>query len=124
MFKDNFFSLIEHRKIDHSAAEFTVRFNLEHTIYQAHFPNNPITPGVCIVQIAKELFVFLQQTDFTIKKIKSVKFIHPIIPTVHDKVNFKMEWEDEKGLFRIKVTVYAEDTVFSKINMQVEKKDC
>ena len=26
-----------------------------HAIYGAHFPGNPVTPGVCIIQTVKEL---------------------------------------------------------------------
>ena len=119
MLKDDFFSIVEHTKTGDSAASFVVRFNLKHIIYQAHFPNNPITPGACIIQIAKELFSFLHQINCTIKKLKSVKFIHPIIPTVHNTVNFKMEWENNNDFFQVKVIVSAKDIVFSKINMEV-----
>ena len=31
-----------------------LRLNPDHPIYHAHFPGNPITPGVCIVQIVGE----------------------------------------------------------------------
>jgi len=124
MLKDDFFSIVEHTKTGDFAANFVVCFNLKHIIYQAHFPNNPITPGACIIQISKELFAFLQQTDCTIKKIKSVKFTHPIIPTIHNTVNFKMEWEENNGLFCVKITVSAEDTVFSKIKMDISEKIC
>ena len=32
-----------------------VKFNPEHFIYKAHFPGNPVTPGVCLVQMAAEI---------------------------------------------------------------------
>jgi len=123
MLNGDFFSIVNHTDLGNSAADFTLAMNPNHTIYCAHFPNNPITPGACIIQIAKDLFSFLRQTDYTIKKIKTVKFIHPIIPTVHKTVHFNLQWEESDDLFRVKVAVYEEDIVFSKINMQLEKKD-
>ena len=37
----------------HSEAELVwqVQLNADHYIYRAHFPGNPITPGVCLVQM-------------------------------------------------------------------------
>jgi len=29
--------------------------NKEHEIFKGHFPNNPVMPGVCMIQIIKEL---------------------------------------------------------------------
>ena len=34
---------------------YTIKLIPSCVIYQAHFPGEPITPGVCIVQMAKEL---------------------------------------------------------------------
>ena len=118
MLKDNFFSTIERTDINNSEVDFIVHLHSEHIIYQAHFPNNPITPGVCIIQIVKELFSFLKQFDCTIKKIKNVKFTHPINPTIHNPIHFRIKWEEENtGLFHLKVSAYAENIVFSKMNI-------
>jgi 3-hydroxyacyl-[acyl-carrier-protein] dehydratase len=121
MLKDNFFSILNCTNAADSEVDFTICLHSEHTIYQVHFPNNPITPGVCIIQIVKELFSFFKQTDFTIKKIKNVKFLHPIDPTVHNTINFNINWEENNELFLLKTTVYEGDTVFSKINMEMLK---
>ena len=32
-----------------------IETNPSHIIYKAHFPGNPITPGVCIIKTAREL---------------------------------------------------------------------
>jgi 3-hydroxyacyl-[acyl-carrier-protein] dehydratase len=124
MLKDDFFSIIIHSITDTRQAEFTIALNPEHTIYKAHFPGNPITPGVCILQMAIELFSFLQQTDFKVKKIKTAKFIHPILPTIHPVLHYQIGWEEviEDNSSYVKIQVYQDDIIFSKINMYMEKK--
>ena len=121
MLKDNFFSIIDYSTIDDRIVDFQIQINKDHSIYQAHFPGNPITPGVCIIQIARELFAFLHQADFLIKKIKSVKFTQAIIPTENDRINYKIEWKDadSENLIRLQAIIYAADTVFTKIDMQL-----
>jgi 3-hydroxyacyl-[acyl-carrier-protein] dehydratase len=51
---NDFYSVKETQNVD-GMMNFTVRLNANHFIYAAHFPENPVTPGVCITQIAKEL---------------------------------------------------------------------
>jgi 3-hydroxyacyl-[acyl-carrier-protein] dehydratase len=122
MLKDVFFSIIDSTDTPNTI-DFTIHLNEQHEIYQAHFYGNPITPGVCILQIAKELVVFWKQADCSIQKIKNVKFLHPNIPTIHPIVHYQMEAEDvQEGLYPIIVKVYAGDVVFSKIKMQIKKK--
>ena len=49
-----------------SNTSFRLRLNPEHFIYQAHFPGEPVTPGVCILQIGKELLAELLQESLEI----------------------------------------------------------
>ena len=41
--------------LEDKGQEVKIRLNPDHEIYRAHFPGNPITPGVCIVQIISEV---------------------------------------------------------------------
>ena len=65
---------------------FTIELNSSHFIYLAHFPEEPITPGVCIVQIGQELLELLLEESclkkyrLEIKKVKNVKFLSVISP--------------------------------------------
>ncbi|MDR0368512.1 MAG: hypothetical protein LBH82_05160 [Bacteroidales bacterium] len=122
MLKDDFFSIVAHSLLDSHTVDFQIKIHKNHAIYKGHFPGNPVTPGVCIIQMARELFVFFKQEDFLIKKIKSVKFTQTIIPTLHETIHYRMEWEDadSEHLIRLKATVYSEDIVFTKINMQLK----
>jgi len=46
---------INNKVTEGTAVRYDVQLDASHFIYQAHFPGEPITPGVCIIQIAKEL---------------------------------------------------------------------
>ena len=70
--KDNFYTIL--RK-DVDAMAYDIRLNPAHTIYQAHFPGEPVTPGVCILQIARELLEDLLQRPLAVKSVKNMKFL-------------------------------------------------
>ena len=58
--------------VQESSLHYDIQLDASHFIYQAHFPGEPITPGVCIIQIAKELLEEHLNQRFNIKMIKNV----------------------------------------------------
>jgi len=114
--KDSFFT-IQSRNVTDEKADFRVQFNAEHFVYQAHFPGNPITPGVCLIQIAEELFNFLKSADFKIKTLKNVKFTAPINPLEFPEVDFLLEFAEKENAWHVKVLIKENETVFAKISM-------
>ena len=53
---------------------FNVILNPDHLIYKAHFPGQPVTPGVCILQMIQELLSEEMGIPLFINKIKNAKF--------------------------------------------------
>ena len=75
MFYQDLF-IIDSQKIEEGHAVFTITLNPQHKIYKGHFPGDGITPGVCILQMASDLFSIIQQQNFVISSMKSVKLMH------------------------------------------------
>ena len=51
---NDFFEIVS-KESGEGTLKCKVRLHPEHFIYQAHFPGNPVTPGVCLVQMAAEI---------------------------------------------------------------------
>ena len=114
--KDNFFTIISQNITDRKA-DLRIKLNVEHFIYHAHFPNNPITPGVCLIQIAVELFSSLNAVNFGIKTLKNVKFTAPINPLEFPEVDFLLEFAESESLWQLKVLIKEKETVFAKMSL-------
>ena len=119
--KNNFYTIIERQNTD-NGINFAVLLNAEHFIYAAHFPGNPITPGVCITQIAKELTEELTQIPLFLKIVKNIKFTQVISPQHHQKVTFALSFpqEDENG-YKINAVVKDDNDIFAKMSLQFIK---
>jgi len=113
---DNFFTVTS-QNISDAKAEFRVKLNAENFIYQAHFPNNPVTPGVCLIQMAEELFGLLKGANFKIKTLKNVKFTAVINPLEFPEVDFTLEFTQSEMDWLLKVLIKERETVFAKISM-------
>jgi 3-hydroxyacyl-[acyl-carrier-protein] dehydratase len=98
--------------------DYTIRLNPEHIIYQAHFPENPITPGVCIIQIVKELSKELLKHELFLKKMNNVKFLNVINPLEDKEVIFSMSVLPEtQDVYKIGVVVYTGTKQFAKLSL-------
>jgi 3-hydroxyacyl-[acyl-carrier-protein] dehydratase len=98
-------------------ADFRIKWNVESFIYRAHFPGNPVTPGVCLIQTVVELFGLSQGADFGIKTLKNVKFTAPVNPLDSDETDFSIEFSENETLWQIKAIVKENDVVFAKMSM-------
>ena len=104
---------------------YEVLLDEKHFIYQAHFPGEPVTPGVCIIQIAKELLEDHLQHDFVIRQVKNVKFLSVISPIKTPRVSYtfdKLSVLEETGECKVQIMVTAGDEVLAKLSMTVERR--
>lgn len=85
--KNNLY-VIEGQQSGESSVSYDIRLQPDHTIYRAHFPGEPITPGVCVIQMAKELLEDHLQRPLAIKAVKNVKFLAVISPLEHPCVRY------------------------------------
>ena len=66
---------------------FNIILNPDHLIYKAHFPGQPVTPGVCILQMLQELLSIETGKQLFIKIIKNAKFISMMSPVTDSRVS-------------------------------------
>lgn len=57
-------------------------------IYKAHFPERPVTPGVCIIHAATELLGLLLGRECTLCEVLNAKFLSIVSPQDTPQVSF------------------------------------
>lgn len=117
---------ISQKEIDGLNGCFTIELNSSHFIYLAHFPEEPITPGVCIVQIGQELLELLLEESFLkkyrleIKKVKNVKFLSVISPKNNTTIVYtmkKVEMSEDATEVKAQIEVSFKDEIKAKISL-------
>ena len=104
--------------VTESGRDYNIVLDAEHFIYKAHFPGEPITPGVCIMQIAVELLSLHCGKPLAIKKNKNIKFLKIISPAETPGVCFsvsKVEAEDSK--VKAQVSVSGGGETYAKLSL-------
>jgi len=115
--KNDFYSVTKTHHTD-KGVNFTIHLNADHFIYKAHFPGNPITPGVCITQIVKELTEELVQKSLFLKVVKNIKFTQIINPLQHPDVTFVVSTpREEENSYKVSASVEYGSEMFAKLSL-------
>ena len=113
------FYTIKKSEIVGDNVEITTLINSSHPIYLSHFPNNPITPGVFIVQMAQEILENHLNMHLTLQEGKTIKFKAPIYPTSIEEIKFIFSIANrEENFIKVAISVVNELVLFAKMNLQ------
>lgn len=98
-----------------------VTLNSAHAVFQGHFPGNPVTPGVCMMQIIKELTERWAASPLMLQKARNVKFMAIINPFQHPNIRVDLDVEEEDGKLSVKSTTSFEETTALKFSGVFQK---
>lgn len=90
----------------------------DNVIYKAHFPGNPITPGVCLIQTAGEILQQRLGKRLFLKSSKNIKFLNTLIPAKDREVTFSYtKIEEGEAEYKTQVVVSDPNTVYTKMSL-------
>ena len=121
MLEGTLFTIIN-QNVEGQEADFEVRLNAAHPIYGGHFPGDPVTPGVCILQMACDMMEKIRGNALYIQTLKNVKFMNVIRPNEVPCVHFHFDWTENADAIVAKCLVINESTTFAKINFTLQTR--
>jgi 3-hydroxyacyl-[acyl-carrier-protein] dehydratase len=90
-----------------------VEINREHDIFNGHFPGNPILPGVCTIQILKEILTDHFDKEINLVKAGNIKYLSFINPDNNGVIDYDIELKDlENGNMSCNATIHFGELVF------------
>ena len=92
---------------------FVVQFNASHLIYKGHFPDQPITPGACLMQMTEELLSSALKRHMQVCEVTNLKFVMPHTPDKPLEVDFTPLGNDKYA-----ITIYDSQTIYAKMSQQ------
>ncbi|PBI86407.1 (3R)-hydroxymyristoyl-ACP dehydratase [Flavobacterium sp. ACN2] len=122
MILQDFYKILSEEKISDSKYTITILVNEKHEVFKGHFPGNPIMPGVCMIQIIKELTESITKSSLMIQSLANVKFMALINPEVTPELRLELDvTTTEDGLVKVKNTTYFNDTTALKLSNVYKK---
>ena len=119
MLSGSFFTTSNLKRTD-DTLNATVSFNVAHAIFHGHFPGQPVVPGVCMLQIVKELFEEMQGSKLVTQKADHLKFLAVINPTETPFVDVEISYQHgENSSIAVSGKFFREATTYFKFKINL-----
>lgn len=118
---ENFYTEKSCTKKDINNYSYQVVINKNHEVFEGHFPDNPITPGVCMMYIIKELTSKLLNHKLQLVTASNIKFMALINPNINPEITIDLVITENEGEIKVKNITSFEDTVALKLNAKYKK---
>ena len=102
-------------KISEQSFSVTLSLNKNHEVFKGHFPDNPVTPGVGMMQIIKELTEQITEKKLFLSNASNVKFMALINPEVNPDLKLELDITLTEEEVKVKNTTSFQDTVALKL---------
>lgn len=116
MLLDNFYTIHSMTTTSTTSWSAVVELNPKHPLYQGHFPEHPIVPGVCMLQLIKECAEGIRQQSLQYAQIGSCKFLSAINPVETNQLELTLSLkETEDGPLQLLAEGKTGNTPFIKL---------
>lgn len=103
---------------DNSSFNIEIKVNSAHPVFKGHFPDNPVMPGVCMLQIIKEITEEIVASKLFMYKCANVKFLALINPEINPVLQLQLIVSQNKEIVKVKSTASFEDTLALKMSAE------
>jgi 3-hydroxyacyl-[acyl-carrier-protein] dehydratase len=114
MFLDSLYTL-QKQDLSVGYAAFSVSFQATHSLYAGHFPGSPVTPGVVLGEIVKELLEFTMGCNVKMQSMRQCKFLLAHNPELFPLMDIELKWAGE-GEWVVQAVGKSSDSVFFKLS--------
>lgn len=94
-----------------------ISLNTAHPIFEGHFPGQPVLPGVCMMQIVKELTEAATGKKLFLNDAAQCKFLSMVDPRKTPELQVTIDYKEPgEHTVAIAAVLKSEEAVFFKIS--------
>ena len=108
----------DHFSFEDNTVNASITLNNDHDIFKGHFPGNPILPGVCSIQIIKELTEKALDRSLFLSVSSNVKFLETVNPDVNPKLVLSIAISEVEEVIKLKAIISYNDTIALNLRAQ------
>jgi 3-hydroxyacyl-[acyl-carrier-protein] dehydratase len=114
MLLNNFF-YIDSITQEENGINASIHINVEHEILKGHFPDQPVVPGVCMLEMLKEILQQHLNESLQLQSAPVVKFLAMFAPPQFTHATCAIQLlKTDNNIFQVNATLQHEGTIFMK----------
>lgn len=91
-----------------------ISLNPAHPVYKGHFEQVPVAPGVCLIQVIKEILMRKFQTNLILTNGDNIKFLNMINPNETPNFTLTFSVKKEEMIFNVSAEYKNGATSYAK----------
>ncbi len=118
MLLNNFFTISD-LEITGFDVKAELLINAGHKIFEGHFPGQPVVPGVCMMQMVKEIIEDVVQKKTNLVKANEMKFLAIIDPRQNNIISTTLKYTmEENGNMNVVAVFFKDELTHFKFKGQ------
>lgn len=114
MLLNDFFSIVTEEHTN-GAIRALLKINRDHPIFEGHFPGQPVVPGVCMLQMVREVMEVQLDKKLFVAEADNIKFLTVINPDQHSQIQLSISYKREENVFSLQASLFEGNTTFFKL---------
>jgi 3-hydroxyacyl-[acyl-carrier-protein] dehydratase len=94
----------------------TISLNAGHSIFKGHFPGQPVLPGVCMMQMVKEITEVYIDKKIRLQSARELKFLSFIDPIEHASIQMELSIKIVNNEIKVNARLLNDTTLFFKFS--------
>lgn len=102
---------------------FQIRLNTACNVYEGHFPGEPVSPGVCNIQMLKELAESIVGHSLVITNLALCRLTTLVTPQRHPVMEANVSIEPKGEAYKMQATLTAGDDTCMELKADLKASE-
>ena len=116
----NTFEILENTASD-TTHTFRIKFNTDHPVYEGHFPDIAVTPGVMLLQVVERLAAQVTGAQLTLAEARNLKFMKPVLPREGKVFDVNLTATEQDGQVSVKADANSDGESYFKVSAKFDR---
>ena len=98
---------------------FQISLNPACKVYEGHFPGEPVSPGVCNIQMIKECAEQVVGKPLLLNNLQQCRLTTLVTPLVHPQVEVTIALEEKGETYKLKATIGKREDIYLDLKAEL-----
>ena len=98
---------------------FQISLNSACKVYEGHFPGEPVSPGVCNIQMIKECAEQVAGKSLLLNNLQQCRLTTLVTPLVHQQVEVTIALEEKGETYKLKATIGKREDIYLDLKAEL-----
>ena len=106
-------------KQENGVVRFDISLNADCQVYEGHFPGEPVSPGVCNIQMIKECAEQVAGKPLFLSNLQQCRLTTLVTPLAHPQVEVNILLEEKGDAYKLKATIGKSEDVYLDLKAEL-----